>query len=108
MLRYREEALKWLKEKDPYSGMGDLTLDMLNEERTVYLVSDDDAESVDEWIEENYMNLLDFELSGHFPDDEISPEPFSVEDFLRWFQVEVHSVVVDTVEDEELFDDGDE
>lgn len=107
ILTYKQPALDWIKENDPYEEGNELSLALINEEKTVYLISDDEAESVEEWLEANFLNLLEYELSGHYPDDEIRPDGFNFEMFLQWFDYEVHTVVLDTVgaeiiEDEEL------
>jgi len=105
ILTYKQPALDWINRNDPYEEGGKMTLEMINEDRTIYLVSDEEAEEIDLWIEENYLDLLEYELSGHYPDDDLRPEGFTLEDFRLWFDYDVHSVVLDTVGDGNLVED---
>lgn len=40
LLRYKEPALRWINDADPYPRGHTLVLDEVNEERTVYLIAD--------------------------------------------------------------------
>ncbi|HAS8380466.1 TPA: hypothetical protein I7757_21720, partial [Vibrio vulnificus] len=56
LLRYTQEAVDWLNKVDP-TGVSDLTVESANEDRTVYLVSSEVADSPDtvkEWVKLNY------------------------------------------------------
>ncbi|WP_179137557.1 hypothetical protein [Candidatus Entotheonella palauensis] len=45
ILKYREPAICWVNEAGPYVDNPGITLDGANRERTVSLMSDEDAES---------------------------------------------------------------
>ena len=75
-----------------------------NEERTVYLISDGDAENIDRWIRENHVVLFESELEGWYTDESLWPKKRDLKTFNEWFEVECHSVVLDTVGGQ-IFDD---
>ncbi len=43
ILRYREPAVFWINESDPFDEAPGFDLESVNQERTVYLISDADA-----------------------------------------------------------------
>lgn len=107
LLRYREPAVQWINDADPYSDDPGISQDDVNRERTVYLISDEDAETdeaVEAWVELNYRVLFEEELQGWYSDPELWPRDLSFELFQAWFDVEWHTVILDTVGGE-IYDD---
>jgi len=45
ILRYKAPFIKWIEEADPAAQKMEMTIDQANKERTVYLISDEDAEN---------------------------------------------------------------
>mgnify|MGYP006272944449 CR=1 FL=1 len=108
LLRYQEPAIQWINEADPVEDADVFTRKMVNMEKTVYLISDDDGEYEDRqqaWIKQNFRNLFESELEGWYTDPDLWPQPLTLKLFREWFDTEFHSVIIDTV-DELLFDDG--
>lgn len=108
LLRYKAPAVQWINEADPVEGNRDVTLELVNEERTVYLISDragDDSASFHRWLRRNYLHFFELELEGWYVDETLWPADRSFKRFEEWFDVEVHTVVVDTAGGE-LVDDG--
>lgn len=100
LLRYRAPAVRWVNEADPYDESPDITTDNLQQDRTIYLVSSGDVDgeaAVEKWVEANYEALLEYELEGWYTDPALWPEERTLEMFRDWFEVEYHSVIVDTV-----------
>ena len=62
ILRYKDPIVKWINEADPYEDSSEVSLVSANEDRTVYLVSDGEAENIDRWIRANYSVLFESEL----------------------------------------------
>ncbi len=96
-----------MNEVDPIPGSKPLTLEDLNEERTVYLITDEDGEDVrtfEAWLGANYLPLFETELEGWYTDESLWPSEPTRELFDSWFTVELHTVIVDTV-DSEIYDD---
>jgi hypothetical protein len=109
ILKYKEPAVAWINEADPYNDDPGLTIESVNEDRMVYLIRDEDADSpedVEKWIELNYDVLFESELDGWYTDEELWPKNRNINLFRKWFDVECHTVIVDTVdspiEDDEL------
>ncbi|MEX2488341.1 MAG: hypothetical protein WD356_02315 [Pseudomonadales bacterium] len=100
LLRYREPMVRWINEADPCNDAPGITRESLQQERTIYLVSDDDMDgeaAVARWIEANFDVLFESELEGWYTDPGLWPKKRTLELFREWFEVEYHSVVVDTV-----------
>lgn len=100
LLKYQDPAIRWINEADPYEDDPGITRQDLEQDRTVYLVSPEDSDgeaAVRRWIESNYQALFESELSGWYTDPDLWPEPRNLTTFDEWFDVEYHSMVVDTV-----------
>lgn len=84
-----------------------MSLADVNEDRTVYLVSDatvDSPDSFRRWLRRNYKALFEMELEGWYTDPDLWPANRSFAVFFAWFEVEYHSVIVDLV-GKEIYDD---
>ncbi len=97
-----ETLLSWINEIDEEAEM---TIEEVREESTVYLISDDDAEEFDEWIEDNFLMIFESELQGWYTDCDVWPSDINLDMFYQWFTVSLHTVVEDTV-NEEIVDDN--
>lgn len=100
ILRWKDPGIAWINEADPVPDAIVISRDMVNEERTVYLLSDADAESdtaVRRWVKRNYKELFEAELEGWYTDEALWPSSRTLRLFDAWFDVECHSVLIDTV-----------
>ena len=97
ILKCKKPFIRWLNESDPYDDNPGITLEMANEDRTVYLIQEDDAENLEEWVSLNFMNLFENELESWYTDESLWPTDRDKRLFDEWFEVECHSVLVDTV-----------
>lgn len=107
VLKYKEPAIRWINEADPDPEGIHISLDDVNRERTVYLVSDEDADTdtaVRRWVQDNLDMLWESELEGWYTDEALWPTDRTLKKFDQWFDIECHTVLVDTV-DGPLFDD---
>ena len=98
LLRYREPAVRWINEADTYPRGSSVTLRDVNEERTVYLISDkaaDSPESLERWIKRHYVELFEAELEGWYTDPDLWPKQKTYKMFSEWFEVECHTVLLD-------------
>ncbi|NND93055.1 MAG: hypothetical protein HKN42_19520 [Granulosicoccus sp.] len=109
ILRYKAPAVAWINTADPHQEDPGITMQSVNQERTVYLISEGDGEddaSVAAWIEDNFRALFESEIHGWYLDESLWPELTGLKMFREWFDVESHSMIVDTVdaalEDDEL------
>ncbi len=64
ILRYKNPFIQWVNEADPHVDDPGITLERANQERTVYLIKDADAENMEEWISLNFEQLFESELEG--------------------------------------------
>ncbi len=106
-LKYREPAVKWINEADPYDDDPGITLKSVNEDRTVYLIREEDADTPDnlkEWIELNYEVLFEHELDGWYTDENLWPKKRTLNLFYKWFDAECNTVIIDTV-DSDIIDE---
>ncbi len=55
-----------MNEADPYDDNPGITLEDANQDITVYLINDDDAENLEEWISLNFIQLFESELEGWY------------------------------------------
>lgn len=108
LLRYRDPAVRWINEADPSPRGHTLTVDDVNAERTVYLISDaagDDTASLERWLKRNYAELFAMELEGWYTDPALWPQTRTYRLFRQWFSPECHTILVDLVGGE-IYDDG--
>jgi hypothetical protein len=114
LLRYKQPAVDWINESDPYKDSPGIELDRVNEERNVYLIPDRaaaDEGTVRVWVELNHAALFENELAGWYEDESLMPSNLSLELFDEWFDVECHSIVLDTSDEpiiEETYDEDDQ
>ncbi|EMJ7188623.1 hypothetical protein D8T49_21695 [Vibrio vulnificus] len=107
MLRYSQVAVDWLNKVDP-SRSSDLMVESINEERTVYLVSNEVADSPDSikaWVKLNHEVLFEGELFQWYVDESLWPKKRNWALFQKWFTIECHSVVEDTMMGHPIIDD---
>lgn len=103
ILKYNEEAVEWINSSDPYCDDPGINIDQVNDDRTVYLISDEDAgdqKCFDRWVRLNYQALFERELLSWYTDEDFWPADRSFDVFRRWFDIEVHTIIEDTVDDE--------
>jgi len=61
------------------------------------LISETDGENYEKWIELNFKELFESELEGWYTDETLWPQKRTKKIFDEWFDVECHSVLIDTV-----------
>jgi hypothetical protein len=77
----------------------DLTLDSLRSDCTVILLPEfDEPEEGVARIDDMYESLFRMELVSWYEDEELWPADRSLKTFWEWFDVEIHSTVLDSVE----------
>lgn len=104
MLRYKQPFIDWINTSDPYNDDPGITLEDTNEERTVYLISESDADDYQKWIGKNYKELFESEIESWYADEDLWPKKITKKLFAEWVKVECHTVLIDTVGGE-IYDD---
>ena len=100
IFRYREPMVRWINETDPSDTDPQITSEDLNREQTVYLISDEDGDgepAVQNWVAANFEAVFEKELGGWYTEPDFWPKERTLALFREWFQVEYHTVIVDTV-----------
>ena len=98
ILCYREPFIRWVNEADPYKDNSKVVSEELKNDRTVYLVCNEDGENIDGWISQNFQVLFENELEDWYTDESLWPKKRDRKTFDEWFDVEYHTVLIDTVE----------
>lgn len=106
ILKYKTPFLDWYKKLSTDKNL-EVTLESVNSDRTVYLISNDDADVYEQWIDLNYEDLFENELDEWFSDTSLWPQNRTREMFDEWFDVECHTVMFDTVGEDILDDETD-
>ncbi|MDA9761917.1 hypothetical protein N9C84_02485 [Desulfobacterales bacterium] len=104
ILKYKAPFIQWVNDADPYKDNPGITLESENKDCTVYLILEDDAENLEEWISLNYEQLFESEIEDWYTDESLWPKNRTRKLFDEWFDVECHSVLIDTV-DGKIIDD---
>ena len=104
ILKYKAPFIQWVNDADPYKDNPGITLESENKDCTVYLILEDDAENLEEWISLNFKQLFESEIEDWYTDESLWPKNRNRKLFDEWFDVECHSVLIDTV-DGKIIDD---
>ena len=98
ILKYKEPFVRWINEVDPYEDDSGITSKNANEDRTVYLITEDDGENIEKWLSLNFKTLFENELESWYTDESLWPKKRDRKIFDEWFDVECHTEIIDTVE----------
>jgi hypothetical protein len=105
IIRLKQPFVDWIKEADPYTDSENrISLEEANDDSTAFLVPQFVSEVFEDWLEENYQPLFEQVLEEWYVEPSLWPQDISLKLFKAWCDVEVHSMVVDMV-DEPLEDD---
>ena len=100
ILKHKAPAVQWIKDADPCDDGSQISLEEANRECTVYLINDQDADddkALARWIKANFAALFETELEGWYTDESLWPQKRTLKLFHKWFDVECHTVIEDTV-----------
>lgn len=98
VIKPRQPFLDWLNAV-PEQDMVDLTLESLRADCTVILLPEFlEPEEAVSHVDEMYEQLFKMELSSWYEDPALWPADLSLKAFWEWFDVEIHSTVLDSVE----------
>lgn len=97
ILKPRQPFLDWLQNL-PGSLDGQLQLAQLRADCNALLIpAADDYESAEDFVRQHYRTLFGAELADWCDDDAFWPE-LTPALFIEWFDVEIHSVLTDLVD----------
>jgi hypothetical protein len=99
IIRPKAPFLQWLKtipgELDPA-----LTLEALGRDCNAMLIpAEDDPAELQKFVLQHYRQLFEAELADWCDEPSYWPEQITPEHFQAWFDVQIHSVLTDLVDD---------
>jgi len=96
-----EPYIEWARLRDADFAPGHLTVARTKPFGAVFLLPEVDLEEdIQEWVEENFLWLFEFQLAAWTDDESAWPTDRDLETFRRWFRLEIHDTVVDLADDE--------
>lgn len=97
VIKAKKPFLDWLNAQ-PDNDL-DIGLDSLRADSTVLLIPEfEEPEEGVAYIDEIYEQLFKMELASWYEDEDVWPKDRSLKAFWEWFDVEIHSMVIDTVD----------
>jgi hypothetical protein len=94
--------IDWTLSRDADFARGSLTVARTKSYGSAFLLPEFELEEdLQEWVEDNYGWIFEFQLAAWTEDETAWPRDRSLEMFRKWFRVDVHSTVVD-VSDEDI------
>ena len=105
IVKLSQPFVDWINSVDPSDERPLVSIEEANEDRTVYLIGEDQADDMTAWIAANFSQIFASELGDWCMDEGLWPKNRSQETFLAWCAIECHTVIVDTL-GEEIVDDG--
>ncbi|MEM9835524.1 MAG: hypothetical protein AAF828_03425 [Bacteroidota bacterium] len=104
ILRPSTALLEWAIREDP-NLEDEIDPEETDELSSVYLLPDfDDLEEADEWLEENYQEILEMLLEEWVPNEAAWPDEFGFKHFELYGEYSFTNIVIDT-QDESYDDD---
>jgi hypothetical protein len=93
--------VEWTRRRDAEFSRGALTVARTRSYGSAFLLPEFQVEEdLQEWVEQNYAWLFEFQLAAWTEDEGAWPQQRDLKTFRQWFRVEIHSVVVDAAEEE--------
>ena len=93
--------IDWARGRDADFNKGSLTVARTRSYGSAFLLPEFELEEdLQEWVEENFAWLFEFQLSAWTEDESAWPADRNLKAFREWFRIDIHSVVVDMAEDD--------
>lgn len=97
IIKPKEPFLNWLKSH--FEANSVLTLNDIREDAAAFMIPQADHPEQDEkYIRSIFPDLFDMILEEWHLDENTWPKNRDYELFKKWFEVEIHTIVIDTVE----------
>lgn len=99
VIKPREPFVKWLN-SIPDSEYPEFTLNMIRADCTVLMLPEfNEPEQAVSYLDEFCVSLFKTELGTWIDDQSLWPKDLSLQAFWEWFDVEIHSTVIDTIDE---------
>jgi len=93
--------IDWMQSREADVNRGQLTVGRARPYGTAFLLPEVyDESDLQEWIEDNYVDLFEFQLSSWTEDQSAWPADRDLTTFRAWFRVDLHSLVIDVADDD--------
>jgi hypothetical protein len=93
--------VQWTHARDADFARNQLIVARTKPFGTAYLLPEFEAEEdLQEWVEENFVWIFEFQLSTWTEDESAWPQVRDLTTFRQWFRVDLHSTVVDIGDDD--------
>jgi len=91
----------WTRTRDADFNKGVLTVARTRAESAVFLLPEVHfEEDLQEWVEENFAWLFEFQLAAWTSDESQWPSTRDLKTFREWFRIDLYGTVVDIADDE--------
>lgn len=93
VIRPKQPLFDWVNSIDPENPVE------TTDEGTVYLLKEKDSnEEIVKWLQRNFDNIFQNELNNWYIDEQVWPQKRTYQQFKAWFDVEIHSMILDLEE----------
>src|SRR5947209_14628921 len=93
--------IDWTLARDADFNKGALTVARTKPYGSAFLLPEFDLEEdLQEWVEENFAWLFEFQLSAWTSDESQWPSTRDLKTFREWFRIDLYGTVVDIADDE--------
>lgn len=100
VVKPRQLFLDWLKSL-PGDDISDLTVDNLRVDCLTLMVPEyEEPEEAIAFLDEHFQEVFRLELASWEEDEKLWPEKLTLAMFWEWFDVELHSLVLDFLDEE--------
>lgn len=100
VIKPRQPFFDWLKGTPDWDL--DLTLETLRVDCTALLIPEfDEPEGAVGYVDDMFEQIFEMELASWSEDTATWPQPRTLKMFWEWFDVELHSMVIDTADGDE-------
>ena len=99
ILKAKQPVLDWSNNLPDLDELN-LTLDRMREECHVYLIPEHiSSDHVRKYLQKNHKYLFEMELWSWCTNPELWPKKRDFNTFKKWFDIEIHSMVIDTLDE---------
>jgi hypothetical protein len=98
IIKPKQPLLDWLKSQPDWDL--DITLEELRADRYALLIPGYAfPDQALRYIERNHKAIFELELFGWYTDESVWPKKRTLSVFRKWFDVEIHSMVIDMLDE---------
>lgn len=107
IIKPKKPAVDWINRLNPIKGGKKMSVIAAGQDSLIYLVPRDVESYIHahEWVMSNVDTLFAEFLDGWYQDGSLWPKVLGAELFEKWFTIEYHSMVIDTIDEPVLKED---